>query len=162
MCASFGARVVATGTGIVLNNAVATFASVGENQAVAGRRTISSMAPTLVRAGPELRAILGTPGGDTIPSTLAQLVQHLVDEGEPLDRAIEAPRWHHGFFPDEARYEPSLASESALLADLRARGHALRSLGHRVGDANCIVLAGARAFAYADSREPGVAIAAGR
>ncbi len=160
LCASFGARIVAAGTGIVLNNAVATFASSGENQPVPGRRTTSSMAPTLLLSDDRTLAVLGTPGGDTIPSTLAQIVRHLVDERLPLDSAIEAPRWHHGFRPDRVRYEPALRREGALLKQLAAMGHQLFPSRHRFGDANCIVLDGLRAAGYADSREPGVAIAA--
>ncbi|MFZ5894299.1 MAG: gamma-glutamyltransferase [Myxococcota bacterium] len=157
LSASFGAKIVAAGTGIVLNNAVASFSSSGDNQPRPGVRTTSSMAPSLLLTNDEVAAVLGTPGGDTIPSTLAQIVAHLVDERMSLEAAIEAPRWHQAFLPDEARYEPALASAS-WLAELRARGHRLRSARRRFGDANCIVLDGARAFGYADSREPGVAI----
>jgi gamma-glutamyltranspeptidase/glutathione hydrolase len=160
LCASFGARVAAAGTGIVLNNAVATFATMGENQPFAGRRTTSSMAPTLLLDAGRVLAVLGTPGGDTIPSTLAQIIRHLVDERAPLDVAVEAPRWHHGFVPDRARYEPSPLVSRALLKELETRGHRLRPFPHRVGDANCIVLDGELARGYADSREPGLAVAA--
>jgi len=162
LCASFGARVVAAGTGIVLNNAVATFSANGDNQPAPARRTVSSMAPTLLLSAGRVAAVLGTPGGDTIPSTLTQLVRHLVDEGEPLDRAVDAERWHHGFFPDEARYEPSAAADPALLRALAGFGHRLRRSTRRMGDANCIVFDGQRAYGYADLREPGVAVAATR
>jgi gamma-glutamyltranspeptidase/glutathione hydrolase len=161
LCASFGAKFVASGTGVVLNNAVATFSSNGDNRPTPGRRTTSSMAPSLLLSAERTVAVLGTPGGDTIPSTLTQLVRHLVDEGMPLDRAIQAPRWHHGFLPDEARYETS-AGKPQLLQELHQLGHHTRAYGRKMGDANCIVLDGERAYGYADTREPGVAIAATR
>jgi gamma-glutamyltranspeptidase/glutathione hydrolase len=162
LCASFGAKVVASGTGMVLNNAVATFSATGDNQPAPARRTTSSMAPSLLLAGGRTVAVLGTPGGDTIPSTLAQIIRHLVDEQLPLDRAVEASRWHHGFLPDEARYEPSAGKNLELLGELTSRGHRLRGFQRRMGDANCIVLDGARAYGYADTREPGLAVAATR
>ncbi len=159
---SFGSRVVAEGTGIVLNNSVASFSTSGENQPLPGRRTTSSMAPTLVFSEGRLIAVLGTPGGDTIPSTLAQLIVHLVDEQLPLDKAVEAPRWHHGFLPDQARFEPTPKPSADLLRELEKRGHKLRPLARRMGDANCIVVTPEGAAGYADSREPGVAIGGGR
>lgn len=161
LSASFGAWIAAAGTGIVLNNAVASFSSTGENQPRAGARTTSSMAPTLLLSEGQVRAVLGTPGGDTIPSTLSQIVSHLVDERSSLQAAIEAPRWHQAFLPDEARYEPELKS-APILPELVRRGHRLRALRRRFGDANAIVLAGNVAYGYADSREPGTATPGGR
>lgn len=160
LSASFGAKIVAPGTGIVLNNAVASFGSVGANQPEPGKRTTSSMAPTLLLRGDAVAAVLGTPGGDSIPSTLAQVVRNLVDHRLPLDAAIRAPRWHHGFVPDLARYEPRPAPEGALLAALRARGHQLRPFRRAIGDANCIVFRDGVAYGFADPRELGVSAAA--
>ena len=119
-----------------------------------------SMAPTLLLADGEPVAVLGTPGGDTIPSTLAQIVQHLVDRRVPLDQAIEAPRWHQSFLPDEGRYEVNAKPGNEVLTALTRMGHKLRRLPYRMGDANCIVLTNGSAFGYADSREPGTAVGA--
>jgi gamma-glutamyltranspeptidase/glutathione hydrolase len=155
LSASFGAKLVAPGTGIVLNNAVASFSSGGENQPAPGRRTVSSMAPTLVLDGERVLAVLGTPGGDSIPSTLAQIVRNLVDYRLPLDGAVDRARWHQAFLPDLARHEDAASISPALRAELEARGHRLQVLRGPMGDANCIVLEGARAFGYADPRERG-------
>jgi gamma-glutamyltranspeptidase/glutathione hydrolase len=154
LSASFGARVVAPGTGVLLNNAVASFSSTGENQPVAGRRTTSSMAPTLVLSSQKPVLVLGTPGGDTIPSTIASLVRNLVDRGMTLDDAIDAPRLHHGFVPDEVRYETKHLPPKEILAGLAKLGHRLRPSPVVQGDANCILLQDGRAFGYADPREP--------
>ncbi len=155
LSASFGARIVAPGTGVVLNNAVASFSSAGDNQPVAGRRTTSSMAPTLVLANQKPVLVLGTPGGDTIPSTLASLVRNLVDRKMTLDDAVDAPRLHHGFVPDEVRYETKYLPPKDVLAGLTKLGHRLRSSPVVQGDANCILIQDGRAFGYADPREPG-------
>lgn len=157
LSASFGAKILVPGSGFILNNAVASFSSMGENQPAASRRTTSSMAPTLVLRGGKPVLVLGTPGGDTIPSTLALLVRRLVDARLPLDEAVDAPRIHHGFVPDRVRTEPG--PEHALPLPLKS---ALGKLGHQLyaarfpqGDANCIAIVDGHAFAYSDPREPG-------
>jgi gamma-glutamyltranspeptidase/glutathione hydrolase len=160
LSASYGAKIVAPGTGVVLNNSVASFSSTGVNQPLGGRRTVSSMAPTLVLDGATPLLVLGSPGGDTIPSTIVQVLRHVVDHHETLAAAVNAPRLHHGFIPDEARYEPRNPPAEALLRDLRARGHQLRKGRAAIGDANVILLHGGVAFAYADPRESGTALAA--
>jgi gamma-glutamyltranspeptidase/glutathione hydrolase len=153
--ASYGSRLVAPGIGIVLNNAVASFSTAGENQPVAGRRTTSSMAPTLVLSGGETALVLGTPGGDTIPSTIASIIRNLVDGGMTLDAAIDAPRLHHGFVPDAVRYETKYPPRNEILVGLRKLGHRLRPSSVVQGDANCILIQDGRAFGYADPRAPG-------
>jgi gamma-glutamyltranspeptidase/glutathione hydrolase len=160
LSASFGSKVFVPGGGFFLNNAVASFGAVGDNQPVPGRRTTSSMAPTLLLDRGTPIAVLGTPGGDTIPSTLVQLVRHLVDDGWPLDRAVDAPRWHHGLLPDEARYESKNPPPKALILALEKLGHRVRPQGPAIGDAHSIVIGDAQAFGVADLREGGLALAA--
>jgi gamma-glutamyltranspeptidase/glutathione hydrolase len=155
LSASFGARLVAPGTGVLLNNAVASFSSVGDNQPAAGHRTTSSMSPTLVLSGSDPVLVLGTPGGDTIPSTIASLVRNLVDRRMTLDDAVDAPRLHHGFVPDVVRYESRHLPPKSVLTSLAKLGHVLRPSPIVQGDANCLLIDGERAFGYADPREPG-------
>ncbi len=159
LSASFGAKVMVPGAGFVLNNAGASFGSVGDNQPFPARRTTSSMAPTLLLEQGQPLAVLGTPGGDTIPSTLLQLVRHLVDHRMPLDAAIDAPRFHHGFVPDEARYEADHRPPSELLNELKKLGHKVSPRLMPIGDAKCLVLGEEQTFGYADPREGGLALA---
>jgi gamma-glutamyltranspeptidase/glutathione hydrolase len=157
---SYGARLVAPGTGVVLNNSVASFSAEGKNQPLGGRRTVSSMAPTLVLAAGEPVLILGTPGGDTIPGTIVQVLRHVIDHGESLASAVDAPRLHQAFVPDEARYEPHAPPPSAVLRALSQLGHKLVKGRAAIGDANEILIQGGVAWAYADRRELGLALAA--
>lgn len=158
LSASFGAKVMAAEAGVILNNAVASFSIAGENLPTGGRRTVSSMAPTLVFADRELALVLGSPGGDTIPNTIAQVLSNVVDRGLTLDAAVDAPRLHHGFIPDEIRFERPLDPE--LKRALERMGHRFAQKRTRIGDANNILLADATAYAYADRREGGLALAA--
>jgi gamma-glutamyltranspeptidase/glutathione hydrolase len=160
LSASYGAKLVLPGTGVVLNNSVASFSAGGDNQPVGGRRTVSSMAPTLVLDLDEPVLALGTPGGDTIPNTIVQVLRHIVDHGESLSAAVDAPRVHHGFLPDLVRYEPRNAPPAAALRELTRRGHKLKPAGAAIGDANEILIQGKLAWAYADRREFGLALAA--
>jgi len=160
LSASFGAKVFTRETGIPLNNSAASFASVGENVVRGGQRTTSSMAPTLVLDSGRPALVLGSPGGDTIPNTIAQVFTNLVDYGLPLDEAIDRPRIHHGFVPDEIGFERTRPLSAEVQRALRARGHQVTSKRAVIGDANNILLSGGEAFAYSDPREGGRAAAA--
>jgi gamma-glutamyltranspeptidase/glutathione hydrolase len=160
LSAGFGARIVAGGAGIVLNNAVAAFGTAGENLPAPGRRTTSSMAPTLVSKNGEIVLVLGSPGGDTIPSTVAQVLRNTVDHGMTIDRAVDAPRIHHGFVPDEVRYEGKRPPPRDVLQALEKLGHRMSDKRLPIGDANDILIEGGVAYGYADPREGGLALAA--
>lgn len=156
---SFGAKYVLPGTGVVMNNSVAAFGTVGENVPKPGRRMTSSMSPTLLLEGQRLVALLGSPGGDTIPNTVVQVLTNLVDHSMPLARAIAAPRVHHGFVPDAIRYERLRPPDPATLQALRRMGHQLAPPRRTIGDANNILLApDGLMLGVADSREGGLAL----
>jgi len=169
--ASFGAKFVVPGTGVLLNDEMDDFAVKpgaanlyglvqGEPNAIApGKRMLSSMTPTILVKGGEVRAVLGSPGGPTITTTVVQLARALIDYGQPLDVAVAAPRLHHQWLPDAIVAER--ATPSSLLDGLRARGHALE-LRERIGNANVIEVDPAtRGFrAVADVARGGAAAAA--
>lgn len=131
---AFGSMVAVPGTGIVLNNQMDDFAAapgvanvyglVGAeaNSIRPGKRPLSSMSPTLVRRGGEIVLALGGSGGPFIISATLQTLLHVLD-GEPLDRAIAAPRIHHQWRPDRVFVEPALAEEARRT--LAERGHQL-------------------------------------
>jgi gamma-glutamyltranspeptidase/glutathione hydrolase len=157
LSASFGARVVAAG--VVLNNALAAFGTVGENTLAPGRRMTTSMSPAIVLAGGEPVLVVGSPGGDTIPNTVVRVLRNVVDYGMTLDAAIDAPRVHHGFVPDEIRLEATRLPPAPVLAELRRRGHRLSTKTGVIGDADCILLGDdGTAYGYADPREGGLAL----
>ncbi|HWE24257.1 MAG TPA: gamma-glutamyltransferase [Myxococcales bacterium] len=131
----FGSCVVAQGTGVLLNDEMDDFASApgvlnafnvrggAENAPGPGKVPLSSIAPTIVFA-PDgaLRMVLGSAGGSTIPTTVAQAIIHVVDDHMPIDRALAAPRIHDNLFPDAIRVEPE-GLEAASARALEARGH---------------------------------------
>ena len=108
----------------------------GEQNAIApGKRMLSSMTPTIVVKDGKLRAVVGSPGGPTIITTVAQIVMQLVDYGRPLDEAVRAPRLHHQWMPDGIVLEETLRRRDRPA--LKARGHAIAPRP-RIGHANCI------------------------
>jgi gamma-glutamyltranspeptidase/glutathione hydrolase len=137
----FGSCVVAKGTGVLLNDQMDDFSVApgvpnayglrggAENAPAAGKIPLSSMSPTLVfdHEG-ELMLAIGAAGGSTIPTTVAQAIVHIVDDGMRIDRAIAAPRLHHNLFPDVVHVEPA-GLEAATARALEARGHQLDFAG---------------------------------
>jgi gamma-glutamyltranspeptidase/glutathione hydrolase len=105
-----------------------------QNAIAPGKRMLSSMTPTIVVKDGKLRAIVGSPGGPTIITTVAQIVLQLVDHHRPLADAVAAPRIHHQWLPDEIVHEPL---PPATVEALKAKGHTLRERA-RIGVANCI------------------------
>ena len=131
----FGSCVVARGTGVLLNDEMDDFAVAPgvmnafdvrggtENAPGPGKVPLSSIAPTLVfTPGGELRLVIGSAGGSTIPTTIAQAIIHVIDDHMPIDRALAAPRVHHNLFPDVIRVEPQ-GLEAATARGLESRGH---------------------------------------
>jgi gamma-glutamyltranspeptidase/glutathione hydrolase len=132
---SYGGKVVARGTGFLLNNEMDDFAAKpgtpnmygliqGERNAVGPRkRPLSAMTPTFVlRPDNSLWFTVGSPGGATIINTVMQIVTNIIDYDMNIQQAIDAPRIHNQWLPDETAYEPYGLSEDTL-SILRARGH---------------------------------------
>ncbi len=133
---SYGSGVTAKGTGVLLNNEMNDFSAkpgapntaglrTSEQNAIApGKRPLSSMTPTIVTKDGELFLVVGSPGGPTIISTVLQVITNIVDFGMNLRQAVDFPRFHHQWMPDELRLERYGVS-SDTLERLRQRGHRL-------------------------------------
>ncbi|RMG94192.1 MAG: gamma-glutamyltransferase [Deltaproteobacteria bacterium] len=166
----FGSKFVVPEVGVLLNDEMDDFSVKpgspnafglvqGEPNAIApGKRMLSSMTPTILVAGGRLRAVLGTPGGPTITTTVFQIARALVDYGLSLDAAVEAVRVHHQWLPDVAFAEARIPE--ALERGLAALGHEIRKRP-AMGHANVIeVLDDGTRRAVADrSRDGGAALA---
>jgi gamma-glutamyltranspeptidase/glutathione hydrolase len=133
----FGSCVVVPGAGFVLNDEMDDFdaapgeanvfgaVGTGRNLPAPGKIPLSSMAPTFAYTpGGRFWLALGSPGGTTIPTTVVQVVSHMVDDGMSLSQAVSTPRLHHQWRPEALQVEPgALQAETARA--LEARGHAL-------------------------------------
>jgi gamma-glutamyltranspeptidase/glutathione hydrolase len=111
----------------------------GEANAIApGKRMLSSMAPTLVLdAQGIVRIVAGARGGPRIISATWQVISNAVDFGLDAASAVNAPRVHHQWQPDELLVEHAGVLETTR-AELEARGHHVRFVPE-VGNAPTLV-----------------------
>lgn len=146
----FGSGVVASGTGILLNNEMDDFAAapgvpnafgvVGNDaNAIAPRKTpLSSMTPTIVTENGRLRMATGSPGGSTIITTVLQVILNVLEYNMDAGAAVSASRIHHQWLPDKLSVEP-WGLDAVTLAELRRRGHKIEEQSPW-GNANAIVV----------------------
>ncbi|KYQ94598.1 gamma-glutamyltransferase [Serratia plymuthica] len=122
----FGAVVIAPGTGFFLNDEMDDFTvKVGEknlyglvqgtaNSIAPGKRPLSSMSPTLVTKDNKIFMVLGSPGGSRIITITLQTALNVIDHGMAPQEAVDAPRIHHQWLPDEVYYEQRGVSADTL------------------------------------------------
>jgi len=92
------------------------------NRIAPEKRMLSSMTPAIASRQGSLCFVIGSPGGRTIINTVFQTLIAYMEYGLPVEQAIEAPKIHHQWFPDEARYEAiKVSPDTAEL--LRRMGH---------------------------------------
>jgi len=131
---SFGAGVVAPGTGILLNNEMDDFTSKpgvpnlygliqGEANAIApGKTPLSSMSPTIISKDGKPFMVIGSPGGARIITITLEAILNVIDHGMNIQEAVDAPRIHHQWLPDKVFMEPyALSPDTRKL--LSAMGH---------------------------------------
>ncbi len=130
---TFGSKVVIPGTGIVLNNQMDDFSAqpgkpnffglVGSeaNSIAPFKRPLSSMSPTIVTRGGKPVFSVGAAGGPTIISQVVLAIVNIIDFDMGIERALDQPRFHHQWSPDELRIEGRIGD--TVLEELRALGH---------------------------------------
>jgi gamma-glutamyltranspeptidase/glutathione hydrolase len=114
----FGSKLYCTELGFFLNNEMDDFSSkpgapnayglIGAeaNSIAPEKRMLSSMTPTIVEKNGNLYMILGTPGGSTIITSVLQTILNVHEFNMTMQEAVNAPRFHHQWLPDEIRMEP--------------------------------------------------------
>ena len=167
----YGSKLVAAGTGVLLNNEMDDFTArpgvpnhfgliQGEANAVApGKRMLSTMTPTIVLDEENrLWLVLGAPGGSTIMTTVFQVISNMADHGMSLVEAVAAPRVHHQHLPDRITIEPG-ALPPTVVEELRGLGHAVREARQVWGDVEAVATGeGGVLHGVADPRRGGTAL----
>jgi gamma-glutamyltranspeptidase / glutathione hydrolase len=133
---AYGNGQVVTGAGFLLNNEMDDFSAKpgspnmfgllgGDANAIApGKRMLSSMTPTIVTKDARTVLVLGSPGGGRIITTVLQVLLNVLEFGMDVQEAVDAPRFHHQWYPDSVMIE-----QRGFPADVV---NALTALGHRV------------------------------
>lgn len=131
----FGAGVIAPGTGFFLNDTMDDFTSKPgvpntyrlvqgvRNDIEPGKRPLSSMTPAILTKNGRLFMVTGSPGGSRIITTVLSTIQNVIDYGMNVQQAVNAPRLHMQWLPDQVDYEPG-AFTSGVMQQLRADGYA--------------------------------------
>jgi gamma-glutamyltranspeptidase/glutathione hydrolase len=141
----FGSGVTVDGLGFMLNDEMDDFASKmgvpngfgliqGPANAIApGKRPLSAMTPTIVSEMPKgskpgaLRYVLGSPGGPTIITTVANDLISMLDNGLNVQAAADAPRFHHQWMPDTLQFEKKFPVD--VVDALKKDGYNVKRLG---------------------------------
>ena len=147
---TFGNSIVADSAGFLLNDEMDDFSVKpgfpnmyglvgGEaNSIKPGKRMLSSMTPTIVEKKGKLLLVLGSPGGSTIPTTVFQVVINVLEYGLSIDKAVDAGRFHHQWYPDWISFEKN-AIDSLVSDKLQEMGHSLKER-QAIGSVNAIMI----------------------
>jgi gamma-glutamyltranspeptidase / glutathione hydrolase len=157
----FGSKILVPKTGIVLNNEMDDFAIhpsgnvyglVGNdaNSLQPKKRPLSSMTPTIILQGDRPELIVGGAGGPRIISATLQTILNVLDFQMSVKEAVEAPRIHHQWIPDELNVEDKLPPETKK--SLERRGHTVRERT-TLGVVQAILAKRSKITGAADSRK---------
>lgn len=158
---SYGSGIVVTGAGFLLNNEMDDFSvkpgvpnmfgAVGaEANAIApGKRMLSSMTPTIVLKDNKPFIIVGTPGGTTIPTSVYQTIVDILDFGLTPEEAVNYPKFHHQWLPDEIFVEHDFNKD--VVNQLKEMGYKVVSRSS-IGRTEVIMVQGNTITAVADKR----------
>ena len=160
---SFGSGIIVDGAGFLLNNEMDDFSILpghpnmygligGEANAVEpGKRMLSSMTPTILEKDGNLFMVLGTPGGSTIITAVFQTIINVIDYGMNIEQAVNSPRFHHQWYPDEIKMEKEIAKDSNLIYQLKTLNHNLNFVTS-MNRVDAILVKNNKFFGGADSR----------
>jgi gamma-glutamyltranspeptidase / glutathione hydrolase len=135
----FGSGVTIEGLGFLMNNEMDDFTSkVGvpnvygliqssANSIAPGKRPLSAMTPTIITTHGnwfhhgKLAYVMGTPGGSTIITTVANDIISAIDNGLNIQAVADAPRFHHQYLPDRLDFEKKFPND--IVDQLKAMGY---------------------------------------
>ncbi len=159
---TYGNKTIVAGAGFLLNNEMDDFsikpgvpnmygAIGGEANAIQpGKRMLSSMTPTLVTLNNKPYISIGTPGGTTIPNQVYEGLVNILDHKMSLKSAIDAPRFHHQWMPDNVSFEVDFPE--ATIEALKAMGYTTAKRGYFGRMDGVIILDNGKRQAAGDKR----------
>ena len=115
---AYGSKLYCDELGFFLNNEMDDFSSkpgvpnmfglVGAeaNSIAPGKRMLSSMTPTIIEKDGNLWMVVGSPGGSKIITAVAQTILNVYEFNMSMQEAVNSPRYHHQWLPDEIVFEP--------------------------------------------------------
>ncbi len=140
---AYGSKLYVEELGFFLNNEMDDFSAkpgvpnmfglIGAeaNAVEPGKRMLSSMTPTIVEKNGEFFMSVGSPGGSTIITSVLQTILNVVEFDMSMQEAVNAPRFHHQWQPDEVVFEPG-SFDKQLLQDLQDKGYHVNERNSRI------------------------------
>jgi gamma-glutamyltranspeptidase/glutathione hydrolase len=131
---NYGSKIYCDELGFFLNNQMDDFSAKAgvpnlygltgseANSIAPGKRMLSSMTPTIVEKNGKLFMVVGTPGGSTIITSVLQTILNVYEFGMTMQQAVDAPRFHHQWLPDEITIEPNSFSNE-LIKNLKNKSY---------------------------------------
>ncbi len=148
--ASYGSKVYIEKGGFFLNNEMDDFSSkpgtpnmfglIGSeaNSILPKKRMLSSMTPTIIEKKGKILMILGTPGGSTIITSVLQTILNVYEFQMNIQEAVNAPRFHHQWLPDEIRLEPEKFDH--LIPNLLNKGYFIKPEKELIGRVDALYI----------------------
>ena len=158
LSSSFGAGVMAPGTGFLLNNSMGNLAwgargaAEPGNRPEPGKRVGSTITPIIAFRGGRPWLVSGTPGGGYIIAVMAELLSNLIDHGLNVQEATERARINQSAAGGALELEEGVSQD--LVAPLEAKGHKV-TRSNTMGSTQSILLEGGLFLGAADTRRPG-------
>jgi len=140
---AYGSKLYIEELGFFLNNEMDDFSAKpgvpnmfgligGEANAIEPeKRMLSSMTPTIVEKNGKFWMTVGTPGGSTIITSVLQTILNVAEFDMTMQEAVNAPRFHHQWLPDEILFEPN-AFDKELLEKLKLKGYNINEGDSRI------------------------------
>jgi gamma-glutamyltranspeptidase/glutathione hydrolase len=167
----FGSQVIVDGAGFFLNNEMDDFSGrpgvpnsyglIGgaANAIESGKKPLSSMTPTIIARNGKPFLVLGGRGGSRIITGVLQVIMNVIDHGMNIQDAVNMPRFHHQWSPDEILAEKFCLSAD-VINNLALRGHKVRVIESSCGEIEAIQFDAISGWIYGgpDPREGGTAI----
>jgi gamma-glutamyltranspeptidase/glutathione hydrolase len=149
---NYGSKIYCDELGFFLNNQMDDFSAKAgvpnlygltgseANSITPEKRMLSSMSPTIVEKDGKLYMVVGTPGGSTIITSVLQTILNVYEFDLSMQEAVNSPRFHHQWLPDEIVFEPNSFSKS-LLDDLKNKGYIINEKNNQIiGEVDAILV----------------------
>jgi gamma-glutamyltranspeptidase/glutathione hydrolase len=149
---NYGSKIYCDELGFFLNNQMDDFSAkpgipnlygltgTEANSIAPEKRMLSSMSPTIVEKEGKLFMVVGTPGGSTIITSVLQTILNVYEFGLSMQDAVNAPRFHHQWLPDEITFEPN-SFDKELLNNLKKKGYIINEKNKEIiGEVDAVLV----------------------
>jgi gamma-glutamyltranspeptidase/glutathione hydrolase len=149
---NYGSKIYCDELGFFLNNQMDDFSAkpgvpnlygltgTEANSIAPEKRMLSSMSPTIVEKDGELFMVVGTPGGSTIITSVLQTILNVYEFDMSMQEAVNAPRFHHQWLPDEITFEPN-SFDKELLTNLKKKGYLINEKNKEIiGEVDAVLI----------------------